>query len=129
MLIGTTYMVTYVKIQPAGGGHFECMHMRVTNDRLNLCPSLKSFIWSCTTFIPNGILVIKSDLSGYIQVLESPLIRQSLQNLGTRTHTATVCMHHAYYGPRALSVLPILLQTNVMLQVTRAASIGDTTYG
>jgi hypothetical protein len=70
MLIGARYMATYAKLPPAGGGHFEFMQMRVKNDRLNLFPSLKMFTWSCTTFMPKGILVLKS--AGWF-VLGSPL--------------------------------------------------------
>jgi hypothetical protein len=72
MLIGTLYMVTYVKIQPVGGGHFEFMQMRVKKDRLNLFPSLKSFIWSCTIFMPKGIIVLKSAAFGVYSGLRQP---------------------------------------------------------
>jgi hypothetical protein len=57
MLIWTPYMVTYVKIPQDCGSHFGFMQMRVKNDRLNLFPSLKSVIWTCTTFMPKGIIV------------------------------------------------------------------------
>jgi hypothetical protein len=63
-------MVTYVKIPHACGSHFGFMQMRVKNDGLNLFPSLNSCIWSCTTFMPKGIIVLKS--AGWF-VLDSPL--------------------------------------------------------